>query len=53
MEIAELRREIDSVLSGECPSSRDFAAFAPVAQPRSRRGCVTLPFEALRVALAG
>jgi nitrogen fixation NifU-like protein len=51
-EVAELRREIDSVLSGESPGTGDFAAFAPVAQHRSRRDCVTLPFEALRAALA-
>ncbi len=52
-EVAELRREIDSVLSGESPGTGDFAAFSPVAQHRSRRDCVTLPFEALRAALAG
>jgi nitrogen fixation NifU-like protein len=52
-EIAELRREIDSVLVGESGGTGDFAAFAPVAEHRSRRDCVTLPFEALRAALAG
>jgi nitrogen fixation NifU-like protein len=52
-EIAELRREIDSVLAGESAGTGDFAAFAPVAEHRSRRDCVTLPFEALRAALAG
>jgi len=52
-EVAELRREIDSVLTGEAQGSGDFAAFAPVAEHRSRRDCVTLPFEALRAALAG
>jgi nitrogen fixation NifU-like protein len=51
-EIADLRREIDAVLSGESEGSGDFAAFAPVAEHRSRRDCVTLPFEALRAALA-
>ncbi|MGE0422744.1 MAG: iron-sulfur cluster assembly scaffold protein [Reyranellaceae bacterium] len=50
-EIAELRREIDGVLSGQSQGSGDFAAFAPVAEHRSRRDCVTLPFEALRAAL--
>ncbi|MBM3621335.1 MAG: iron-sulfur cluster assembly scaffold protein [Alphaproteobacteria bacterium] len=52
-EVAGLRREIDSVLSGESQGTGDFAAFAPVAQHRSRRDCVTLPFEALRAALGG
>ena len=52
-EVAELRREIDSVLSGESQGTGDFAAFAPVAEHKSRRDCVTLPFEALRAALAG
>jgi nitrogen fixation protein NifU and related proteins len=51
-EVAELRREIDSVLNGESAGDGDFAAFAPVAQHRSRRDCVTLPFEALRAALS-
>ncbi len=50
---ADLRREIDSVLTGESQGAGDFAAFAPVAEHRSRRDCVTLPFEALRAALAG
>jgi nitrogen fixation NifU-like protein len=52
-EIAELRREIDAVLTGESQGTGDFAAFAPVAEHKSRRDCVTLPFEALRAALAG
>jgi nitrogen fixation NifU-like protein len=52
-EIAGLRREIDAVLAGESEGTGDFAAFAPVAEHRSRRDCVTLPFEALRAALAG
>lgn len=52
-EIAELRREMDSVLAGEAQGTGDFAAFAPVAEHKSRRDCVTLPFEALRAALAG
>lgn len=52
-DIADLRREIDSVLSGESPGTGDFAAFAPVAEHKSRRDCVTLPFEALRAALGG
>lgn len=52
-EISELRCEIDSVLTGESTGSGDFGAFAPVAEHRSRRDCVTLPFEALRAALAG
>lgn len=51
-EVADLRREIDAVLSGESAGTGDFAAFAPVAEHRSRRDCVTLPFEALRAALA-
>jgi nitrogen fixation NifU-like protein len=52
-QIAELRREIDAVLSGESQGTGDFAAFAPVAEHKSRRDCVTLPFEALRAALEG
>ena len=52
-QVAELRREIDSVLTGESQGTGDFAAFAPVAEHKSRRDCVTLPFEALRAALAG
>jgi len=52
-EVAELRREIDSVLTGESQGTGDFAAFAPVTEHRSRRDCVTLPFEALRAALSG
>ncbi len=52
-DIADLRREIDAVLRGESQGTGDFAAFAPVAEHRSRRDCVTLPFEALRAALAG
>ena len=52
-EVAELRREIDAVLTGESHGTGDFAAFAPVAEHKSRRDCVTLPFEALRAALAG
>jgi nitrogen fixation NifU-like protein len=52
-DVAALRREIDSVLSGESQGTGDFAAFAPVADHKSRRDCVTLPFEALRAALEG
>lgn len=52
-QVAELRREIDAVLSGASGGTGDFAAFAPVAEHRSRRDCVTLPFEALRAALGG
>jgi nitrogen fixation NifU-like protein len=52
-DVAVLRAEIDDVLSGTSAGEGDFAAFAPVRQYRARHDCVTLPFEALRAALAG
>lgn len=52
-QVAGLRHEIDAVLSGQSQGSGDFSAFVPVAEHRSRRDCVTLPFEALRAALGG
>ncbi len=51
--IATLRAEMDGVITGTSDGEGDFAAFAPLRDHKSRRDCVTLPFEALRAALAG
>ncbi len=49
--IRALRAEIDGVLDGTSAGEGDFAAFAPVKDHKSRRDCVTLPFEAVRAAV--
>ncbi len=52
-EIAEVRHDAERAIGREQgPAGEPFAAFAPVAQHKSRHECVLLPFEAIEEALS-